>query len=132
MTNNTTISVDLGKDVTYELMIEQHGGYDNAKKAYNDMREAINQVPSEHSLENKSQELKAALLAYRRVHNIFEVGDYFVLTGRYGIDTLFSVFGIGSTGLEEKYWVYSGGSWPKHCVRHATDKEIKANRRHDQ
>ena len=136
MTNNMTIAVDLGKDVTYELMIEQHGGYDNAKKAYNDMREAINQVPSKHSLENKSQVLKAALLAYRRAHNIFEVGDYILPNSK--LLSFEPYLLTEDCKIEYKYTTKSG-HWgyvlkpylPK-AWRHATDEEIKANRRLDQ
>lgn len=125
MTNNTTISVDLGKDVTYELMIEQHGGYDNAKKAYNDMREAINQVPSKHSLENKSQGLKAALLAYRRANNIFEMDDYIIHDGE------LKVFAMWSTAIEGCAYIgyayaEDGEMAEKDEFRHATDQEIKS------
>ena len=131
MTNNTTISVDLGKDVTYELMIEQHGGYDNAKKAYNDMREAIKQVPSKHSIENKSQELKAALLAYRRANNIFEMDDYIIHDGE------LKVFAMWSTAIEGCAYIgyayaEDGEMAEKGEFRHATDEEITAGRRLDQ
>ena len=131
MTNNTTISVDLGKDVTYELMIERHGGYDNAKKAYNDMREAINQVPSKHSLENKSQVLKAALLAYRRANNIFEMDDYIIHDGE------LKVFAMWSTAIEGCAYIgyayaEDGEMAENDEFRHATDEEIKADRCLDQ
>ena len=131
MTNNTTISIDPGKDVTYELMIEQHGGYDNAKKAYNDMREAINQVPSKHSLENKSQELKAALLAYRRANNIFEMDDYIIHDGE------LKVFAMWSTAIDGcayiGYAYAEDGEMAKNDeFHHATDEEIAAGRRLDQ
>ena len=131
MTNNTTISVDLGKDVTYELMIEQHGGYDNAKKAYNDMREAINQVPSKHSLENKSQELKAALLAYRRANNIYEMDDYIIHDGELKVFAMWSTAIDGCAYIGYAY-AEDGEMAHKDEFRHATDEEITAGRRLDQ
>ena len=139
------ITANTGKHFNSELLIAGLDGYDKAKEILDNCPQFYHEYqPLDHGHYKSGYyrdaainrismiNLRKALLEYRRAHNIFEIGDYFVLTGRYGIDTLFSVFGIGSTGLEEKYWVYSGGSWPKHCVRHATDEEIKANRRLDQ
>ena len=116
-------------------MIEQHGGYDNAKKAYNDMREAINQVPSKHSLENKSQVLKAALLAYRRAHNIYEIGDYILPNSKL---LSFEPYLLTEDCKVEYKYTTKSGHWgivlksflPK-AWRHATDPEIKANCRLD-
>lgn len=46
MTNNMTIAVDLGKDVTYELMIEQLGGYEKMSKYVKDtLADLENDVP---------------------------------------------------------------------------------------
>ena len=109
-------------------LIEQLGGYEKAKKAYSDMREAINQVPSKHSLENKSQELKAALLIHRRANNIFEVGDKVVKTHPKNT-ILWSVLGVYKDG---GVWLdYKGFNWKPPRVRHATSEEIAAGHRLD-
>ena len=125
MTNNTTISVDLGKDVTYELMIEQLGGYEKAKDKFRDNG-------SFHA-----ERMKAALLAYRRANNIFEIGDYVLPNSNYSDEVHFlSEWYIN--GLDFRYKTSSGrwGIIVKSCMtdswRHATDAEREANRRLDQ
>ena len=57
------ITWDLGRDITYEVLIENLGGYESAKYKLRDNG-------SLHA-----ERLKKALLKYRRQHNIFEVGD---------------------------------------------------------
>ena len=122
MTNNMTIAVDLGKDITNELLIEQHGGYEEAKTKFRDNG-------SFHA-----ERMKAALLAYRREHNIFEDGEKVVC--KYEHTHLF-----GDVVLEIAYFrddlkelgrfvrFTNGNDFKLDALRHATDEEIKANRR---
>lgn len=119
MTNNTTISVDLGKDVTYELMIEQLGGYEKAKDKFRDNG-------SFHA-----ERMKAALLAYRRAKNIFEMDDYIIHDGE------LKVFAMWSTAIEGCAYIgyayaEDGEMAEKDEFRHATDEEITAGRCLDQ
>ena len=119
MTNNMTIAVDLGKDVTYELLIARHGGYEKAKDKFRDNG-------SFHA-----ERMKAALLAYRRANNIFEMDDYIIHDGE------LKVFAMWSTAIEGcayiGYAYAEDGEMAKSDeFRHATDAEIKANRSLDQ
>ena len=120
MTNNMTIAVDLGKDITNELLIVRHGGYEEAKTKFRDNG-------SFHA-----ERMKAALLAYRHEHNIFELGDHVL--------TLNECYSTEPCLLTEDYrieykYTTKSGHWgyvlkpylPK-AWRHATDAEIKANR----
>lgn len=145
MTNNTTISVDLGKDVTYELMIERLGGYEKMSKYVKEtLADLENDVPYdtdcyqfETEISFQFGQLQKALLEYRRAHNIFEVGDYVIPNSDHSNEVHFlSEWYID--GLDFRYKTSSGG-WGiivKSCMdtawRHATDEEIKANRRLDQ
>ena len=123
MTNNTTIAVDLGKDITNELLIEQLGGYEEAKTKFRDNG-------SFHA-----ERMKAALLAYRRAHNIYEVGDYVLpnskllsfephlLTEDHRIEYKFAT--------RSGHWGFILKPYLPKAWRHATDAEIKANHRLD-
>lgn len=86
-------------------LIEQLGGYEKAKKELNS--------PSNTNVFFQC-EIEQALLEYRRQHNIFEVGDRFV------IDGLFGVFYANDGNIP--YLDYNK-------IRHATDAEIKAGKR---
>ena len=116
-------------------LIEQLGGYEKAKKAYNDMREAINQVPSKHSLENKSQELKAALLAYRRANKIFELNDWALTNNPDFSEEPCQL--VEDCNYDFKYktksghWGFIVKSFLPSKWRHATDDEIEAGKRLD-
>ncbi len=72
--------------------------------------------------------LNNQLLEYRRQHNIFEVGDYFV---NYADDAIYTALSIdqnnrmhGKSG-DKNVWTYFG----RFGLRHATDAEIKAGKR---
>ncbi len=86
-------------------IIEQLGGYDKAKEWYVD----------QDLRGNHTTRIRAALLQYRRQHNIFEIGDLVVFTEKY---SKYSV-------IHKVDSLNSG----KGCIRHATDEEIKAGRR---
>ena len=103
-------------------LIEQLGGYDRAK---------IRLDGAEQSL-SYYKDLSAALLEYRRQHNIFEVGDKVVYTGRANDNDLYTVkeiytgndFVFGDNGADKNFWILFLGE-----IRHATDEEIKAGKR---
>ncbi|WP_166168981.1 hypothetical protein [Acinetobacter sp. SA01] len=110
-------------------LIEQLGGYEKARKHYDDMREAINQVYYSHSSEYESQQLKKALLEYRRQHNIYEAGDLVVMTDIDDYDTIFKVIGkpMRLYHLQGNDDLFYGRL--DFQIRHATDAEIEACKR---
>lgn len=139
MTNNTTISVDLGKDVTYELMIERLGGYEKMSKYVKEtLADLGNDVPYdtdcyqfETEISFQFGQLQKALLEYRRAHNIFEMDDYIIHDGE------LKVFAMWSTAIEGCAYIgyayaEDGEMAEKDEFRHATDEEITAGRCLDQ
>lgn len=96
-------------------LIEQLGGYEKVsedfKKLHLNLKE---QQKSNKVFMDAFDALKTELLEYRREHNIFEVGDRFV------IDGLFGVFYANDGNIP--YLDYNK-------IRHATDEEIKAGKR---
>ncbi len=95
-------------------LIEQLGGYELANSKLLKMDKILKEVYYSHSDAQKANELRQTLLEYRRQHNIFEVGDRFV------IDGLFGVFYANDGNIP--YLDYN-------MIRHATDEEIKAGKR---
>ena len=120
MTNNMTIAVDLGKDITNELLIERHGGYEEAKTKFRDNG-------SFHA-----ERMKAALLAYRRAHNIYEIGDQVVST--LNGDDFWMQCVCTIEAFHKNMAITNGGGHTihHHEYRHITDAEREANRRLDQ
>ena len=102
-------------------LIEQLGGYEEAKDTQR--QRALSGL-----LHDYDWELHSALLEYRRQHNIFEVGDYFV---NYADDAVYTALSIdqnnrmhGKSG-DKNVWTYFG----RFGLRHATDEEIAAGKR---
>ena len=104
-------------------LIEQLGGYEKAKEWVNPSIEAISQ-----------EALKSELLEYRRQHNIFEVGDWFVS------DAILKPYKIiEKNGDYLKLWCkettaeFSGNAETLSQIfknaKHATPEEIKAGKR---
>lgn len=91
-------------------LIEQLGGYERAKDAL--------ELPLNYGFSDG--DIKAALLEYRRQHNIFEVGDKVVVKAHpfwpedYVIHT-----------VEQEHI----GKWYMSAWRHAEPEEIKAGKR---
>ena len=75
--------------------------------------------------------LEAVLLAYRRKHNIFEVGDKVVYKGEAGLNGLFEIKRLTKTGKPKTVKTERFGNFPcRYCeVQHATDAEIQAGHR---
>lgn len=116
------ITWDLGRDITYEVLIENLGGYESAKSKLRDNG-------SLHA-----ERLKKALLEYRRQHNIFEAGDIAV-NSRGDESRLLKIWRVDMCAHNSKmsiadYDAESLGGWSRfHALRHATDEEIKAGKR---
>lgn len=137
------ITWDLGKDVTYEILIANLGGYEAAKKiAENTPPKEIHQTEffDEHGnyyandcgdlvvwggygwlgVEGNCPTLHCIdyliyiLLQYRRQHNIFEVGDAMIIPSR-------------GNGIFHFNALFSDGDVTE--ARHATDAEIEAGKR---
>ena len=103
-------------------LIEQLGGYERAKHEFEMIKEMKPIYPGEIETNDR------LLLEYRRQHNIFEVGDYFV---NYADDAVYTALSIdqnnrmhGKSG-DKNVWTYFG----RFGLRHATDEEIKAGKR---
>lgn len=99
-------------------LIERLGGYEAAKDWYKDQ-----DLRGGHTVK-----IRAALLQYRRQHNIFEPDDYIIHDGE------LKVFAMWSSAING--WAYIGYAYAengemahKDEFRHATDEEIKAGRR---
>jgi hypothetical protein len=90
-------------------LIEQLGGYERAKDAL--------ELPLNYGFSD--DDIKAALLEYRRQHNIFEVGDWII---------------VDSYKPEYQFHQITKDDMGSHWInlvefRHATDEEIKAGKR---
>lgn len=122
------INWDPGKDVTYEILIANLGGYDKAK----------------HELELKEQGsilqccaavtadmIRYALLQYRRQHNIFENGDWVVyeITGTIGDFIDHIKLATGHPYCRVDFGLCDVGLILLKHIRHATDEEIAAGKR---
>ena len=101
-------------------LIEQLGGYENTKKYYDSLEDG----------NPKKTDMAVRMLAYRREHNIFEVGDWVVVAMNDGIplfevDCLYRGVGVDLLGVD--------GEIVSHYslldIRHATEYEIKTGKR---
>lgn len=105
-------------------LIEQLGGYEYLNGFY---KRAV-----AHGF--TLTEIKDALLQYRRQHNIFEVGDKIVLAKSYSLDTVHEIKRIENLtphikDSETTYFLENSlGCW-SFQIKHATDEEIKADKR---
>lgn len=109
-------------------LIEKLGGYERAKAFLNATSFTIDELIMMQRSGLRTQHVEKALLEYRRQHNIFEVGDYFV---NYADDAVYTALSIdqnnrmhGKSG-DKNVWTYFG----RFGLRHATDGEIKAGKR---
>lgn len=120
------ITWDLGKDITYEVLIENLGGYEQAKNH----RDYLIDFGDEFNRPNKYEvdKINSALLQYRREHGIYEVGDPLVsrCNNEFRLFTYEAISGKNITVKCKKGKAYC---YPKKWFQHATDAEIKANKR---
>ena len=110
------ITWDLGRDITYEVLIENLGGYESAKSKLRDNG-------SLHA-----ERLKKVLLEYRRQHNVFEPDDYIIHDGELKVFAMWSSAAEGCAYIGYAY-AENGEMAHKDEFRHATDEEIKAGKR---
>lgn len=116
-------------------LIEQLGGYDKAKAKADELDYDLNNLDflgggsARESMYERLDSIEKALLQYRRENNIFEVGDLCKLSVKcdYGLYK-FLRMRDGRVSLEDRlgfaeFWIAAG------VVSHATDEEIKANKR---
>lgn len=112
-------------------LIEQLGGYERAKSELKDKKWRKDNLHGSAEftwhVKQHIQLLESVLLEYRRQHNIFEESDKIVFIDDFMHGELMTVA-----------WTRKGEVWmdegAKRCtdlsmIRHATDAEIKANRR---
>lgn len=99
-------------------LIEQLGGYETLKREYEETLPLI-----QKGYKSKSMEvIRLSLLKYRRQHNIFEVGDYYVYLYEWDSD-LDIVCKFNPSEWSDHLWNI------KNMIRHADDAEIKAGKR---
>lgn len=99
-------------------LIEQLGGYEKVNKA----------VKKIDIRSDRYKRLKAALLEYRRKHNIFEPDDYIIHDGELKVFAMWSSAVKGCAYIGYAY-AENGEMAHKDEFRHATGEEIKAGKR---
>ena len=115
-------------------LIEQLGGYERAKDGLRRLKLEKKDLLTCGDLVVVESEIDAALIEYRRQHNIFEVGDSVLPISNYS-DQVHFLADWYIENLDFRYTTNSGswgiivkslmdGGW-----RHATDEEIKAGKR---
>lgn len=104
-------------------LIEQLGGYDEAKK----ILQAVKARDHKYAQKFERPALEHALLEYRRQHNIFEVGDK-VVGSKLFDDRIFE-FQYYLPELSMAVISKDGAAIGLNQLRHATPEEIKAGKR---
>lgn len=115
-------------------LIEQLGGYEKTKrelelKEQNSVFQCCTAVDAEM--------IRSALLQHRREHGIFEVGDLVCYRGGmasnpfWDLSSIFLISEIWDEEIDLKISMTDSGCFPvrPHQIDHASDKEIKANKR---
>ena len=109
-------------------LIEQLGGYERAKDGLHRLKLEKKDLLTCGDFVVVESEIDAALIEYRRQHNIFETDDYIIHDGE------LKVFAMWSSAVEGRAYIgyayaENGEMAHKDEFRHATDEEIKAGRR---
>ena len=109
-------------------LIEQLGGYERAKDGLHRLKLEKKDLLTCGDLVVVESEIDAALIEYRRQHNIFETDDYIIHDGE------LKVFAMWSSAVEGYAYIgyayaENGEMAHKDEFRHATPEEIKAGRR---
>ncbi|MGS9896555.1 hypothetical protein [Acinetobacter baumannii] len=100
-----------------EETIQNFGGFGKALQYL----EELKKIPMHEQTEDTICWLPEALLEYRKLHNIFMVGDYFVLNDPAYHDDVECM----TEDIFLSHWIHLVP------IRHATNEERKANRRLD-
>ena len=112
-------------------LIEQLGGYERAKDGLHRLKLEKKDLLTCGDLVVVESEIDAALLEYRRQHNIFEVGDKVVFRECSGIGGASDAIDLMTVKSIDAFGVRMTNSlcpWAIQ-IRHATDAEIKAGKR---
>ena len=112
-------------------LIEQLGGYERAKDGLHRLKLEKKDLLTCGDLVVVESEIDAALIEYRRQHNIFEVGDKVVFRECSGIGGASDAIDLMTVKSIDAFGVRMTNSlcpWAIQ-IRHATDEEIKAGRR---
>ena len=107
-------------------LIEQLGGYERAKDGLHRLKLEKKDLLTCGDLVVVESEIDAALIEYRRQHNIFEVGDKVV--SKENNEFVYTVITVDG-GLGRLKNILFDHVYPLHDFRHATDAEIKAGKR---
>ena len=112
-------------------LIEQLGGYERAKDGLHRLKLEKKDLLACGDLVVVESEIDAALIEYRRQHNIFEVGDKVVFRECSGIGGASDAIDLMTVKSIDAFGVRMTNSlcpWAIQ-IRHATDEEIKAGKR---
>ena len=109
-------------------LIEQLGGYERAKDGLHRLKLEKKDLLTCGDLVVVESEIDAALIEYRRQHNIFETDDYIIHDGELKVFAMWSSAVEGCAYIGYAY-AENGEMAHKDEFRHATDAEIKAGRR---
>ena len=109
-------------------LIEQLGGYERAKDGLHRLKLEKKDLLTCGDLVVVESEIDAALIEYRRQHNIFEPDDYIIHDGELKVFAMWSSAVEGCAYIGYAY-AENGEMAHKDEFRHATDEEIKAGKR---
>ena len=109
-------------------LIEQLGGYERAKDGLHRLKLEKKDLLTCGDFVVVESEIDAALIEYRRQHNIFETDDYIIHDGELKVFAMWSSAVEGCAYIGYAY-AENGEMAHKDEFRHATDEEIKAGRR---
>ena len=109
-------------------LIEQLGGYERAKDGLHRLKLEKKDLLTCGDLVVVESEIDAALIEYRRQHNIFETDDYIIHDGELKVFAMWSSAVEGCAYIGYAY-AENGEMAHKDEFRHATDAEIKAGRK---
>ena len=109
-------------------LIERLGGYERAKDGLHRLKLEKKDLLTCGDLVVVESEIDAALLEYRRQHNIFEPDDYIIHDGELKVFAMWSSAVEGCAYIGYAY-AENGEMAHKDEFRHATDEEIKAGKR---
>ena len=109
-------------------LIEQLGGYERAKDGLHRLKLEKKDLLTCGDLVVVESEIDAALIEYRRQHNIFETDDYIIHDGELKVFAMWSSAVEGCAYIGYAY-AENGEMAHKDEFRHATDEEIKADKR---
>ena len=110
-------------------LIEQLGGYERAKDGLHRLKLEKKDLLTCGDLVVVESEIDAALIEYRRHHNIFEVGDKVVSRCADKEIRIFTYQETIGRNILVKCKKGKGYCYPKKWFSHANDAEIKAGKR---